>query len=92
MFSISNTTPPRTSQLNPTEKSQTTVAPEVRLEAGSEKKRGTSWCALVCVAICRFKSKQLLTLNGDRPTLETMNEKINERVLTRQHVEGALKV
>lgn len=92
MFSISNTTPPRTSQLNPTEKSQTTVAPEVRLEAGSEKKEGGHHGVhLSALQYADSKVKQLLTLNGDRPTLETMNEKINERVLTRQHVEGALK-
>ncbi|CAG9435502.1 type III secretion system needle tip protein SctA [Providencia alcalifaciens] len=92
MFSISNTTTPRTSQLNPTEKSQTAVAPEVRAEAGSEKKEGGHHSVhLSALQYADSKVKQLLTLNGDRPTLETMNEKINERVLTRQHVEGALK-
>ncbi|EAB6419135.1 IpaD/SipD/SspD family type III secretion system needle tip protein [Salmonella enterica subsp. enterica] len=92
MFSISNTTPPRTSQLSPTDKSQTTVAPEVRPEAGSEKKEGGHHGVhLSALQYADSKVKQLLTLNGDRPTLETMNEKINERVLTRQHVDGALK-
>lgn len=92
MFSISNTSTPRTSQLNPTEQSQTNVSTEVKQEAGTEKKEvGHHGLHFPALQYADSKVKQLLTLNGDRPTLETMNEKINERVLTRQHVEGALK-
>lgn len=92
MFSISNTSTPRTSQLNPTEQSQTNVSTEVKQEAGTEKKEvGHHGLHFSALQYADLKVKQLLSLNGDRPTLETMNEKINERVLTRQHVEGALK-
>lgn len=92
MFSISNTSTPRTSQLNPTEQSQTNVSTEVKQEAGTEKKEvGHHGLHISALQYADLKVKQLLSLNGDRPALETMNEKINERVLTRQHVEGALK-
>ncbi|MTC48138.1 type III secretion system needle tip protein SctA (plasmid) [Providencia sp. PROV188] len=92
MFSISNTSTPRTSQLNPTEQSQTNVSTEVKQEAGTEKKEvGHHGLHFSALQYADLKVKQLLSLNGERPTLETMNEKINERVLTRQHVEGALK-
>ncbi|HEF8785965.1 TPA: type III secretion system needle tip protein SctA [Providencia alcalifaciens] len=92
MFSISNTSTPRTSQLNPTEQSQTNVSTEVKQDAGTEKKEvGHHGLHFSALQYADLKVKQLLSLNGDRPTLETMNEKINERVLTRQHVEGALK-
>lgn len=92
MFSISNTSTPRTSQLNPTEQSQTNVSTEVKQDAGTEKKEvGHHGLHFSALQYADLKVKQLLSLNGDRPTLDTMNEKINERVLTRLHVEGALK-
>lgn len=92
MFSISNTSTPRTSQFNISEQPQQNVSQEVRAEPGVEKKEVTHQGQHIsALQYADSKAKQLLDINSKKPTLATMNDQIDDRVLTRQQFEVALK-
>lgn len=92
MFSISNTSAPRISPLNPTEQPQKNVATEATIESGDGKKEGINQGQhFSALQYADSKAKQLSSLNGERITPESVSEQINERVLTRQQFDAALK-
>ncbi|HHE6471128.1 TPA: type III secretion system needle tip protein SctA [Providencia rettgeri] len=92
MFSISNTSAPRISQLNPTEQPQKNVVTEATIESGDGKKEGINQGQhLSALQYADSKAKQLSSLNGEQVTPESASEQINERILTRQQFDAALK-
>lgn len=91
MFSISNNSTPRTSHLNIAEQPQQNVSQEVTAEPGVGKKEVThKGQHISALQYADSKAKQLLDINSEKSTLATVNEQINERVLTRQQFEAAL--